>query len=132
MADIEGVDVPAKQKVESVLKTIVNESFAQKAEVLKPRLHKSIGSPLSVIEFQPDPAAFFKCKSLQTHAIEELSTLSYGKGDQVILDPGPHRVGYLSFHVGVEGVNVDAPARLRLTFGEIPYDVTESLHPCET
>jgi hypothetical protein len=132
MAEIEVRDIPANQKVEKVLKTIANESFAQKAEALKPKLHESIDHPLSVIEFQPDPAAFFKCKPVHTHKIDELSTLSYGKGDQVILDFGSHRVGYLSFHVGVEGVNVDAPARLRLTFGEIPYDVTESLHPCKT
>jgi alpha-L-rhamnosidase len=132
MAETKGVDVPANQMVERVFKTIRNETFAQKAEGLKPRLHEWVDHPLSVVEFQPDPEAFFKCTPVRTHTIEELSTLSYGKGDEVILDFGSHRVGYLSFHVGVEGVNVDAPARLRLTFGEIPYDVTENLHPCET
>ncbi|KAN0092157.1 glycoside hydrolase family 78 protein [Hyaloscypha variabilis] len=132
MEDAQNANVPANQKVERVPKTIRNETFALKAEALKPTLHEWIDYPLSVVEFQPDPEAFFKCKAVQTHTIEELSTLSYGKGDQVILDFGSHRVGYLSFHVGVEGVNVDAPARLRLTFGEIPYDVTESLHPCNT
>jgi alpha-L-rhamnosidase len=128
----EVVDVPANQKVEKVLKTIRNEGFALKAEALKPKLYEWLDRPLSVVEFHPEPQTFFKCKAVPTHTIEELSTLSYGKGDQVILDFGSHRVGFLSFHVGVEGVNVDAPARLRLTFGEIPYDVTENLHPCKT
>jgi alpha-L-rhamnosidase len=41
-------------------------------------------------------------------------------------------MGYLSFHVGVDGVHADAPVRLILTFGEIPCDVTEDLHPCKT
>jgi hypothetical protein len=132
MADTEGAEVPANQQVKNVLKTITNEAFAQKAEALKPELHGWVDHPLAVVEFQPEPKAFFKCKPVQTRTIDELSKLSYGKGDQVILDFGSHRVGYLSFHLGVEGVNIDAPARLRLTFGEIPYDVTENLHPCNT
>jgi alpha-L-rhamnosidase len=132
MADKEAGDVPANQKVERVLKTITNDSFAQKSSSLLPQLHSWIEYPLSVICFQPDPTAFFKCKPVVIQSISELYKTSYGKGDQVILDFGSHRVGYLSFHLGVEGVNVDAPARLRLTFGEIPYDVTENLHPCKT
>jgi hypothetical protein len=50
----------------------------------------------------------------------------------VILDFGSHRVGYFSFYVGADGVNIDAPAKLKLTFGEIPYDVLEELHPCNS
>lgn len=48
------------------------------------------------------------------------------------LDFGSHRIGYFSFHCGIQGVNADAPARLKLTFGEIPFDVLEDLHPCKT
>ena len=132
MADTKAGDVPANQKVETVLRTITNDSFAQKASSLLPQLHSWIEHPRSVITFQPDPTTFFKCKPVTTQSISEFSQTSFGKGDQVILDFGSHRVGYLSFHLGVEGVNVDAPARLRLTFGEIPYDVTENLHPCKT
>jgi alpha-L-rhamnosidase len=126
------LEVPANQKVERLLKTNINEEFARKAESLKPELHQWIDRPLSVIKFEPDPDAFFKCKAVQIHTIEELSKLSYGKGDQLILDFGSHRVGYFSINLGVDGINADAPARLRLTFGEIPYDVTENLHPCNT
>lgn len=132
MADTKAGDVPANQKVETVLRTITDDSFAQKASSLLPQLHSWIENPRSVITFQPDPTAFFKCKPIPTQSISEFFQTSYGRGDQVILDFGSHRVGYLSFHLGVEGVNVDAPARLRLTFGEIPYDVTENLHPCKT
>lgn len=84
------------------------------------------------MEFKPDPDAFFKCKATKTYTVQDLSNIPFGKGDKVILDFGSHRVGYFSFYLGVEGVNVDAPARLRLTFGEIPYDVTENLYPCKT
>ncbi|KAH7311838.1 bacterial alpha-L-rhamnosidase domain-containing protein [Rhexocercosporidium sp. MPI-PUGE-AT-0058] len=130
--EMAAVEVPANQKVEKVLKTHFNEGFARKAETLKPTLYEWIDHPLSVIKFEPDESAFFKCRPVHTHTIEELKNLSYGKGDQLILDFGSHRVGYLSLHLGVDGVNVDAPTRLRLTFGEIPYDVTEVLHPCNT
>ncbi|KUJ09475.1 alpha-L-rhamnosidase [Mollisia scopiformis] len=110
-------------------KTNINTKFAEKAEALKPELHERIVHPLSVIEFVPDQTAFFKCKAIETHTIQDLPSLSFGKDDQIILDFGSHHVGYLSFHVGVDAVDVDAPTRLRLTFGEIPYDVTEDLHP---
>ncbi|PVH75607.1 glycoside hydrolase family 78 protein [Cadophora sp. DSE1049] len=129
---MEAVEVPANQKVEKVLRTRFNEDFARKAEALKPQLYEWIDRPLSVIKFEADEKTFFNCRPVHTNTIEELQDLSYGKGDQLILDFGSHRVGYLSFHLAVDGVNVDAPTRLRLTFGEIPYDVTEVLHPCNT
>ena len=125
-------EVPANQIVQKVLATKVNHSFADKAEALKPVLQEWIEHPASVITFSPDAEAYFKCRAHQEHEISELPSLLYGKGERLILDFESHRAGYLSFHLGVEGINVDAPARLRITFGEIPYDVTEELHPCNT
>jgi alpha-L-rhamnosidase len=126
------VEVPAHQVVEKILATNFNQAFADKAEALKPELHEWTDHPLSVITFTSDPEEYFKCRTEEQYPISTLPSLSYGKGDQLILDFGSHRVGYLSFHLGVQGVNVDAPARLRIIFGEIPYDVTEDLHPCNT
>ncbi|KFY41085.1 hypothetical protein V495_05063 [Pseudogymnoascus sp. VKM F-4514 (FW-929)] len=125
-------EIPDNQKVEKHLATHCNEAFARKAESLTPKLHEWTDRPLSVVTFQPNEKAFFKCNPVILHRIDELDSLTYGKGDQLILDFGSHRVGYLSFHLSAEGVNIDAPARLRITFGEIPYDVTEELHPCNT
>jgi alpha-L-rhamnosidase len=129
---IEILKVPTNQKVEKAPKTILNHEFARKAKDLTPILHEWIDRPLSVVEFEQCQTAFFKCKALPRYTINELASVSYGRGDHFTLDFGSHRVGYLSFHLGVDGVNVDAPARLRITFGEVPYDVTESLHPCNT
>jgi alpha-L-rhamnosidase len=126
------VQVPANQHVEVAPEIVLNHEFARKAEELKPVLQEWVETPSSVVEFKPDPKHFFGTKPVPSHTIEELSKLSYGKGDQFILDFKSHRVGYLSFQLGVDGVNVDAPARLRLTFGEVPFDVTEELHPCNT
>ncbi len=107
----------------------VNKVFLQKAEDLKPVLSERLCRPLSVIKFEPSPKAFFKCKAVSIHSSSELPNLSYGKGEQLTLDFGSHCVGYLSFRLGVDGIIADTPARLRLTFGEAPYDVTETLNP---
>jgi hypothetical protein len=125
-------EIPDNQKIEKDLATHFNEAFARKAESLTPKLHEWTDRPLSVVTFKSNEEAFFKCNPVLLHRIDKLESLTYGKGDQLILDFGSHRVGYLSFHLSAKGVNIDAPARLRITFGEIPYDVTEELHPCNT
>jgi alpha-L-rhamnosidase len=66
--------VPASQKVEKVPETIFNDAFAQKAEALKPQLQQWIDQPLSVIEFEPDKQAYFKCRAVPKQTIEELSS----------------------------------------------------------
>jgi alpha-L-rhamnosidase len=125
-------EVPANQRIEKVLATHRNEEFVRKAEACASKLHEWTDVPLSVISFESDPEAFFKCRAVEQHQVSQLPSISYGRGDQFILDFGSHRVGYFSFHLGADGVNIDAPARLRLTFGEVPYDVTEDLHPCKS
>lgn len=124
--------VPENQKVTHTLATIYNQEFTEKAAALTPTLHEWVERPLRLVRFVPDDEAFFKCRPETVGDISSFSSLLWGKGDEFILDFGSHRVGYLSFHLGAEGINIDAPTRLRLTFGEVPYDVTEELHPCDT
>ena len=45
------------------------------------------------------------------------------------VDFGEHLTGYLSFRALPAGSVADSPLRLRLTFGEVPTDVAEPLHP---
>lgn len=124
--------VPANQLVDRILATHVNERFVEVAESLTPRLNEWIEHPLEVITFEPDPSTYFGCRARHKHTINELASLQWGRGDEFVLDFGSHRAGYFSFHLSAEGLNVDAPVRLKLTFGEVPYDVTEELHPCNT
>jgi alpha-L-rhamnosidase len=84
------------------------------------------------VAFKLDPSASFQCRAVHQNTIDELSRLEWGKGDEFILDFGTHRAGYFTFHLATQGTNVDAPVRLKLTFGEVPYDVTEDLHPCKS
>lgn len=50
-------------------------------------------------------------------------------GDSVVIDFGEHLTGRVAFGIDGEGRGVDAPARLRLTFGEVPAEVAEPLDP---
>jgi alpha-L-rhamnosidase len=111
---------------------IVRQGFLDAAEALIPEIHSWTEHPLEVVVFKPDPSVYFQCRAVHQYTISELSKLAWGRGDEFILDFGTHRVGYLNFHLAVEGINADAPVRLKLTFGEIPYDVTEDLHPCKS
>lgn len=106
--------------------------FLIMAEALTPTIHEWTERPLESVVFQPDPSTYFQWKAEHQYTIEELSNLAWGKGDEFTLDFGSHRVGYLSFHCGIQGTNADAPVRLRLTFGEVPFDVVEDLQPCKS
>lgn len=124
--------VPNNQIVDKVPATNFNPHFARKAEELTPKLHSCTDKPLSIIKFEPDTNNFFGLKATSVRHVKDIASVSYGKGEEIILDFGSHRVGYLSFYLEAEGLNVDAPARLRLTFGEVPFDIAEPLHPCKS
>lgn len=122
--------LPESQKIEQVYATVFNPSFADKAESLLPELNRWVVQPRGVVQFAQDDTAYFKLRPVHDLTVAELSGRSWGKGEEFILDFGSHNVGFLKLSLGAEGLNIDAPTRLKLTFGEIPYDVTENLHPC--
>lgn len=124
--------VPEDQKVTSIPSTKFNAAFAEKGESLRPVLHTWHVKPEGTVTFAPDESAYFGLKRESQFTIPELEGKVWGKGDEFTLDFGDHLVGHLEFQLIPEGHNVDAPARLRLTFGEIPFDVTEELHPCKS
>jgi alpha-L-rhamnosidase len=110
----------------------IRQDFLDTAEALTPEIHSWIEHPLEVVSFKPDPTEYFQCRLVHQYTVSELSKVAWGKGDEFVLDFGTHRVGYFAFHLAAHGANVDAPVRLKLTFGEIPFDVTEDLHPCKS
>ncbi|KAK4889407.1 hypothetical protein LTR27_011751 [Elasticomyces elasticus] len=124
--------VPSNQTVDYVPSTHLNKAFAAKAESLKPTLHEWVDKPINLIRFVPSKQEFFGYQALHLAAATDLPSMQWGKGDDFVLDFGTHRVGYLHFRLEAEGVNIDAPTRLKLTFGEIPPDVVEDLQPCNT
>ncbi|KAK0349251.1 hypothetical protein LTR94_033897, partial [Friedmanniomyces endolithicus] len=77
----------------------------------------------------PDPAQILRFRVEEDASITDFATRSFRKGDSFILDFGGHRTGHLSFDLETVGREPDAPARLKLTFGEVQPDVAEPLHP---
>ena len=125
-------DVPDNQRVETVLQTHFNEGFANRAVALTPQLHRQKRTPNGLVHFEKENSSFFGVKVVHAHSVEELPQLLWSKRDEFILDFGIHLVGHFSIRLDAEGVNIDAPCRLRFTFGESPFDVTEDMSRVDT
>lgn len=101
----------------------VNEGFLAKAQALAPRLIETPVRPVGTVELVPDGQDF------AARRVEEGFERSrpMGRDDRVCLDFGDHQVGYVSFTLTPVGSPPDAPAFLRLRFGEIPYEIAADL-----
>lgn len=101
-------------------KMIVNEDFVAKAQALTPALIETDTAPVRTVDIAPNGPDF------SAREIEAGFTASrpLGRDDGFCLDFGDHHVGYVSFTLTPVGSPADAPAYLRLRFGEIPYEIT--------
>ncbi|KAK4704386.1 hypothetical protein P7C70_g1820, partial [Phenoliferia sp. Uapishka_3] len=109
-----------------------NAHFLRMAEALKPVLKSTPSPPLRVITIERDESALLGWKAVDAGSLEDVKCLK--PGESCILDFGGHRAGYFSFDLvdvpyGMEPA--DAPARLKLVFGEVLNDVAESFEPYE-
>jgi alpha-L-rhamnosidase len=100
-----------------------------RAEALKPVLHETRQEPLNIVRAEPDSSLVLRYRMAVDAPATELAKRTFKKGDSFILDFGGHRTGFLAFKLETSGREPDAPARLRLTFGEIPPDVAEPFYP---
>ncbi|KAI8654486.1 Bac-rhamnosid6H domain-containing protein [Fusarium keratoplasticum] len=107
--------------------------FELLADSLHPTLHRWTRRPQRFVSFTPCDDNYFGLRIQPgTHDISDLPSLAWGRDSDFVLDFGIHMVGYLSFRISCVGANMDAPCRLRLTFGESPLDVTMSMDGVET
>jgi alpha-L-rhamnosidase len=105
------------------------ERWKHQAQLLTPQLVESEQVPRSLVRAVQAPGLPLRFRMEREAAASELEKRELKRGDSVIVDFEGHRTGYLSFHLATEGRAPDAPVRLRLTFGEVPTDVAEPLHP---
>ena len=105
------------------------ERWQRQAQALIPDLVETEQLPVSLVRAVAAPEAPLRVHMQREAAAAELARRELKRGDSVIVDFEGHRTGYLSFHLATEGRDPDAPVRLRLTFGEVPTDVAEPLHP---
>src|SRR5918994_2336154 len=93
------------------------------AERLKPTLHRQSTAPVSLVRPVAAPEAFLRWRMEPVGAAASLSERLLKPGDSVTLDFGTHLTGYVNLSLAGEGRGIDAPARLKLTFGEVPGEV---------
>lgn len=110
-----------------------NQQLADKAEQLKPTLYRWSRPVQQVIRFEADEEKYFGIRALRTiSSLKELEASLWSRKADFILDFGIHMVGYLSMRLSSHGAYMDAPCRLRLTFGESPLDVTMGMDNVKT
>jgi alpha-L-rhamnosidase len=99
------------------------------AEQLKPKLHRTTKAPVAVVRPVAAPEAFLRWRMESVGAGASVSERLLKPGDSVTLDFGTHLTGYLNLSLTGEGRGIDAPARLKFTFGEVPGEVAEPFEP---
>lgn len=126
------VDIPEDQKVEKILETRFNGKFARQAEQLCPTLSTTTRLPQRLVHFAHDSEEFFGLRTVDQQELETLSQIRLGRCEHMIFDFGLHMVGRVNFTITAHGLNIDAPCRLRITFGETPLDVSEGMENVKT
>ena len=94
--------------------------FLQRAEEDRPKLIQKVCYPKGEVVAQTSPADFQGWRMDVAHESVPYTERKWNTSGSFILDFGEHIVGHFQFSMFAEGV-VDAPVRLRLIFGEVPY-----------
>jgi alpha-L-rhamnosidase len=99
------------------------------AERLKPHLRRTTKSPVSLVRPVAAPETFLRWRIDAIGPAAALPERLLKPGDSVTLDFGTHLTGYVTLSLAGQGRGIDAPARLKLTFGEVPGEVVEPFDP---
>ena len=99
------------------------------AEGLKPRLRRTLVTPAGIVRMVADNAQFLHWRTDSVSPTEAFGERLLRCGDSAVVDFGRHLTGHFSFSISGEGRGVDAPARLKLTFGEVPAEVAQPFDP---
>jgi alpha-L-rhamnosidase len=99
------------------------------AESLKPNLQTITERPRAVVRLTADASQYLRWRVTDEGTEATLREHLFRRGEEFTLDFGGHRAGHLEFLLEGVGKSIDAPCRLRFTFGEVPGDVAEPLFP---
>ncbi len=105
------------------------EHWLRQAEKNKPVLASRIVQPTRLVRMEPDVQAFQGWKTVPAGEVTSFYSTSVKSQPAFILDFGEHLTGYVSFAVSPMQPTPDAPARLRLTFGEVPSELATPFDP---
>lgn len=107
------------------MKMVRHSQLLDTAASLKPRLHSQQLRPVRLVTAVADESKIHGWRAQENGTPAELTARELHTGDSVIIDFGTHCVGYLSLACHTAGSPPDAPAHLRLTFGETLCEVAE-------
>lgn len=97
----------------------LNQHYLEQAEKNTPPLYFETVTTDKTVRIVPDPDAFFGVRAVA----DGKAPAVVKKGDHFLLDFGRHCVGKFSMTVRDNGRYLDAPVRLKLKFGEVPYEM---------
>ena len=98
-----------------------NAKYLDIAKSLKPSLHHHIFEPVGAFMLKERYSS--EKESIRLH---DVTHLSLGKGRNLCLDFGSHRVGRVSLALSYSGSHPDAPALLKLKFAETLKELSEN------
>jgi len=104
-------------------------SWIEKAEQSIPKLTVTEKKPVGLVNIVKDETAFQQYKAVQTAPINKLYDSSFKETKSVIVDFGEHITGSFSFNTNLLRAESDAPARFKLTFGEVPSELVTPFDP---
>jgi alpha-L-rhamnosidase len=106
------------------------KAWLEKAEQYKPTLKETIKQPIGIVKLEKDAAAFQGWKAVKAGGIEQLYNASFNKKNSgIVVDFGEHLTGYCTFTLTTRRNDMDAPLRLKLTFGEVPAELATPFDP---
>jgi alpha-L-rhamnosidase len=106
------------------------KTWLEKAEKLKPRLTETNKQPVGIVKLEKDAAAFQGWKAVKAGGMDVLYNASFNKKNSgLVVDFGEHLTGYCTFTLTTRRNAMDAPLRLKLTFGEVPAELATPFDP---
>ena len=104
-------------------------SWLEKAEQSIPKLFRTAKDPVAIIEVKKAATAFQGWEIGSSSPVASIYNKPLLSGEVFILDFGEHLTGYFSFSLRCFDIPVDAPVRLKFTFGETLAEVAEPIDP---
>ncbi len=114
----------SKVNIDLDMVRVTNPDFVKKAEACTPKLHETLVKPVSLVDIVKAAGVYPKVTPIDS--ADNLSNYHLTKGDKICLDFGDHQVGYVTLKLNSVGSPQDAPAFIRLKFGEIAKEMTEN------
>jgi alpha-L-rhamnosidase len=106
------------------------KAWLEKAAQYKPILKETIKQPVGIVKLEKDAAAFQGWKAVKAGGIDQFYNKPFNlKNSGIVVDFGEHLTGYCTFTLKTLRGDMDAPLRLKLTFGEVPGELATPFDP---